>query len=139
MGAVRHFEATASKGVSPHFWKVQGQVYPAVEVIPKVYLNVTAMREYDFLSVCWEGFRESRRCSGDTYPESYITEYTSCTKNIVSRAVASHRRPRGAPSDTFETQTSQPHAHPYKGTSLIRNSSPLGPYRKTMPRALQWS
>ena len=25
----------------------------------------------------WEGFRESRRCSRDTYPESYITEYTS--------------------------------------------------------------
>jgi len=23
----------------------------------------------------WEGFRESRRCSRDTYPESYITEY----------------------------------------------------------------
>ena len=23
----------------------------------------------------WEEFRESRRCSGDTYPESYITEY----------------------------------------------------------------
>ena len=24
----------------------------------------------------WEEFRESRRCSRDTYPESYITEYT---------------------------------------------------------------
>ena len=24
----------------------------------------------------WEGFRESRRCSRDTYPESFITEYT---------------------------------------------------------------
>ena len=24
----------------------------------------------------WEGFRESRRCSRDTYPESYITECT---------------------------------------------------------------
>ena len=23
----------------------------------------------------WEGFRESRRCSRDTYPESYITKY----------------------------------------------------------------
>jgi len=28
----------------------------------------------------WEGFRESRRCSRDTYPESYITEYTQYTK-----------------------------------------------------------
>ena len=25
----------------------------------------------------WEGYRESRRCSRDTYPETYITEYTS--------------------------------------------------------------
>ena len=25
----------------------------------------------------WEGCRESRRCSMDTYPESYITKYTS--------------------------------------------------------------
>ena len=24
----------------------------------------------------------------------------------------------------------------YRGTSLIRNSAPLGPYRRTMPRAL---
>ena len=28
---------------------------------------------------------------------------------------------------------------PYKGTSLIRNSAPLGPYRRNMPRALWWS
>ena len=28
----------------------------------------------DFL---WEGCRESKRCSRDTYPESYITQYTS--------------------------------------------------------------
>jgi len=27
----------------------------------------------------WEGYRESRRCSRDTYPESYITKYT-CTR-----------------------------------------------------------
>ena len=25
----------------------------------------------------WEGYRESRICSRDTYPESYITEHTS--------------------------------------------------------------
>ena len=25
----------------------------------------------------WEGYDESRRCSRDTYPESYITKYTS--------------------------------------------------------------
>jgi len=28
-----------------------------------------------------EGCRESRRCSRDTYPESYITKYTSIRKN----------------------------------------------------------
>ena len=26
----------------------------------------------------------------------------------------------------------------YRGTSLIRNSAPLGPYSGTMPRALWW-
>ena len=27
----------------------------------------------------------------------------------------------------------------YRGASPIRNSAPLGPYGRTMPRALQWS
>ena len=27
----------------------------------------------------------------------------------------------------------------YRGTSLIRNSAPLGPYSRSMPRALWWS
>ena len=27
----------------------------------------------------------------------------------------------------------------YRGTSLIRNSVPLGPYSRTVPRALRWS
>jgi hypothetical protein len=27
----------------------------------------------------------------------------------------------------------------YRGTSLVRNSSPLGPYTRPMPRALWWS
>ena len=31
----------------------------------------------------WEGCRESRKCSRDTYPESYITNYTSI--NIYRR------------------------------------------------------
>ena len=29
--------------------------------------------------------------------------------------------------------------HPYRGTSLMRNNAPLGPYSMTMPRALWWS
>ena len=28
---------------------------------------------------------------------------------------------------------------PYRGASLIINSAPLGPYSRTMPRALWWS
>jgi len=39
----------------------------------------------------WEGFRESRRCSRDTYPESYITEYTS-----VYEENSAHRHRTGA-------------------------------------------
>ena len=27
----------------------------------------------------------------------------------------------------------------YRGTSLIRNSAPLGPYSRTIPRVLWWS
>ena len=29
----------------------------------------------------WEGCRESRRCSRDTYPESYVTKYTSIRRS----------------------------------------------------------
>ena len=32
----------------------------------------------------------------------------------------------------------RPTTLPYRGTSLIRNSAPLGPYNGTMPRALWW-
>ena len=27
----------------------------------------------------------------------------------------------------------------YRGTSLMKNSAPLGPYNRTMPRALRWA
>ena len=27
----------------------------------------------------------------------------------------------------------------YRGTSIIRNSAPLGPYSRNMPKALWWS
>ena len=30
-----------------------------------------------YIERLWEVYRESRRCSRDTYPESYITKYTS--------------------------------------------------------------
>ena len=30
----------------------------------------------------WEGYHVSRKCSRDTYPESYITKYTSMKNNL---------------------------------------------------------
>ena len=33
----------------------------------------------------------------------------------------------------------EPASGHYRSTSLIRNSNPLGPYSRTMPRALWWS
>ena len=39
----------------------------------------------------WEGYRESRRCSRDTYPESYITKCEKYTKTMKER---SRRFPR---------------------------------------------
>jgi hypothetical protein len=35
-----------------------------------------ASRDQTLTGPLWEGFRESRRYSMNTYPESYITEYT---------------------------------------------------------------
>ena len=45
-----------------------------------VHWNAAAVHPYGRRShgdKLWEGYRESRRCSRDTYPESYITKYTS--------------------------------------------------------------
>ena len=46
-------------------------------LIDFVSLN-SRLERNDRLSVgwLWEGYRESRRSSRDTYPESYISEYT---------------------------------------------------------------
>jgi len=67
----------------------------------------------------WEGCRESRSCSRDTYPESYITKYTRIRRI------------------TFEGPCVGIAA--YSDTSLIRNRAPLGPYGRDMPRPLWWS
>jgi len=40
----------------------------------------------------WEGYHESRRCSRNTYPESYITKYTSIRRETVTAL---------SPSETF--------------------------------------
>jgi len=42
----------------------------------KVILEAHASRDHTLVGPLWEGYHESRRCSRDTYPESYITEYT---------------------------------------------------------------
>jgi hypothetical protein len=36
----------------------------------------------DRLKVLWEGYRKGRRCSRDTYSESYITKYASIRRVI---------------------------------------------------------
>ena len=38
---------------------------------------IDGQRASQGVDILWEGCRESRRCSRDTYPASYITEYTS--------------------------------------------------------------
>ena len=48
---------------------------PARAAIP-LKLEAHASREHTLAGPLWEGYHESRRCSGDTCPESDITEYT---------------------------------------------------------------
>jgi len=54
-----------------------------------------------------EGCRDSRRCSRDTYPESYITKYTSVTKKtrLVGNPFAT---PFSLKLDTSPDETPQP-------------------------------
>ena len=55
----------------------------------------------------WEGFYESRSCSRDTCPESYITEYTSIRRfNLSSCSLLA--RKRGIP-DLGKREVIQPH------------------------------
>jgi len=49
------------------------------------------------------------------------------------RALASNSQPPGL------RRSSSSHVASYTGASLIRNSAPLGPYSRTMPRPLWWS
>ena len=43
---------------------------------PNIALPTINISQNKFIDV-WEGFHESRRCSRDTYPASYVTKYTS--------------------------------------------------------------
>ena len=42
----------------------------------------------------YEGYHESRGCSRDTYPESYITKYTSIRRKIVRYSHKNQTSPR---------------------------------------------
>jgi len=59
-------------------------------------LRVGWLNGFSFL---WEGYRESRRCSRDTYPESCITNYTSAGRRVQGsgfRVQGTGRRVQGA-------------------------------------------
>ena len=46
----------------------------------------------------WEGYHESKRCSRDTYPESYLTNFTSVRRLGLNIWVCSlHRKPLCCP------------------------------------------
>ena len=50
--------------------------------------RVVSHQVYNGKGSFWGGFRESRGCSRETYPESCITEYTQYTKNTETNAGA---------------------------------------------------
>ena len=75
-------------------------------------------RDHTLAGPLWEGFRESRRCSRDTYPESYITEFTLVYENSSQRRMlrdATERDGVAMDQDTFlqpepEIRISKPEA-----------------------------
>ena len=62
--------------------------------------------------------------------------YKKCQGFLFSRTSRARMVPSAklrAYADPTKTATT------YRGTSLMRNSAPLGPYSRKMPRALWWS
>ena len=63
----------------------------------------------------------------------------NCVVTFVDVKLKKNRFPR----INFTTPHHQPYVvqilNPYRGTSLIRTSTPLEPYSRTMPRVLWWS
>jgi len=41
-----------------------------------------ASRDHTFVGPLWKWYHRSRRCSRDTYPESFITKYTSVRRQV---------------------------------------------------------
>ena len=44
--------------------------------------------DHTLVGPLWEGYHESSRCFRDTYPESYITKFTSLRSTNASREAA---------------------------------------------------
>ena len=65
-----------------------------------------------------EGYRENRRCSRDTFPESYITEYT--TMRRYHRSTSSTRSSSTGPVATSPVDA-QRHA-PFEDADLCSGS-----------------
>ena len=61
-----------SNGSMRFFLRHQLSSHPLV-----TYSGAHASRDHTLVGPLWEGYHESRRCSRDTYPESYITKHTS--------------------------------------------------------------
>jgi len=56
------------------------------DVVGEVLMLSDRLRDHTLVGPLWEGYHESRRCSRDTYPESYITKYSSMRRqNVYSR------------------------------------------------------
>jgi len=62
-------------------WVLGGGRFLMSEVTLQVMLDLASARGARMAQTWrpsfWEGYHESRRCSRDTYPESYIIKYTS--------------------------------------------------------------
>ena len=56
-------------------------------------LEAHASRDHTLVGTLREGFRESRRCSRDIYPESYITKYNRLPVKHVALNATTHARP----------------------------------------------
>ena len=53
------------------------------EEVPRQSGEAHASNDHTLAGPFWEGYRESRWCSRDTFPESYITKYTSIRRQSV--------------------------------------------------------
>ena len=77
----------------------------------------------------------SRPCQSRVRPPSTTLESPMVESSFSPLAGGTAQVLPDGVSETFDTARPVP----YRGTSLRRNSGPLGTYSRTMPRALWWS